>query len=97
MAAVWLYTSGEITSDGSSKDVEWDDNTRRAWYFHFFGLFWINAMFFACVQFVLIVGVAQWYFNHGTDASGTTQLSKGCCWTFRYHCGSLAFGSLILA
>lgn len=96
--AIYVYTIGDIeSSGGQGKRVHWDDTTKRAWYYHFFGLFWINAMFDACVSFIIIVSAATWYFSHGSDQEGSSEVYKGFKWIWRYHCGSLALGSLIIA
>jgi hypothetical protein len=98
VVAIFVYTIGEIKSTGGQgKQVEWEDATRRVWYYHFFGLFWINAFLDACVSFVIIVASSTWYFSHATDREGSAEVYKGFRWIWRYHCGSLAFGSLILA
>ena len=36
-------SNGKSTS-GQGREVDWEETTRRVWYYHFFGLFWINAM-----------------------------------------------------
>ncbi len=54
-------------------------------------------MLLAMGQFIIIVTVCVWYFSHGTDKEGSGGVIKAIWWTFRYHLGSLAFGSLILA
>lgn len=96
--AIYVYTIGDIeSSGGQGKRVEWDDTTKRAWYYHFFALFWVNAMFDACASFVIIVATATWYFSHGSEVEGSAEVYKGFRWIWRYHCGSLALGSLILA
>jgi hypothetical protein len=98
VVAIFVYTIGDIeSSSGQGKRVEWDDTTRRAWYYHFFGLFWINAFTDAFISFIIIVAAATWYFSHGTDREGSAETWKGFKWIWRYHLGSLALGSLILA
>lgn len=73
--AIYIYTIGEIeSSGGQGKRVTWDDNTRGAWYYHFFGLFWINAMFDACAAFIIIVAAASWYFSHNSDSEGSAEV-----------------------
>ena len=98
VVAIFVYTIGEIESTGGqAKRVKWEDSTRRVWYYHFFGLFWINAFLEACVSFLIIVAASTWYFSHATDREGSAEVYKGFKWIWRYHLGSLAFGSLILA
>jgi hypothetical protein len=96
--ACFIYTIGDIEgTDSGGKRVQWDDTTRRVWYYHFFGLFWINSFIDAFFSFVIIVATSTWYFSHGTEVEGSASVTKGFKWIFRYHFGSLALGSLIIA
>jgi len=84
--AIFVYTIGTIESNGGQgKTVEWEESTRRIWYYHFFGLFWINAMIDACISFIIIVASATWYFSHGTEIEGSAEVYKGFRWIWRYH------------
>ena len=96
---VYIYSVGEITGYGNTPfaSVKWDDNTRNVWYYHLFALFWVVAFFLAILQFVVAATAAQWYFTSGSDQSGSGSIMLSLWWTFRYHLGSLAFGSLLLA
>jgi hypothetical protein len=62
-----------------------------------FGLLWVAAMIISCTQFVIIVCACVWYFTSSSDTRGQASIGKGMKWMFRYHFGSLAFGSLLLA
>jgi len=64
------------------------------WYFIFGGL-WKNAFLEALCQFILASSVCIWYFSGGQKAHRPIGRSLHKAW--RYHLGSLAFGSLILA
>jgi hypothetical protein len=46
---------------------------------------------------VIATMAATWYFSHGSDSGGKPSLCKGIGWLCRYHMGSIAFGSLIIA
>ena len=54
-------------------------------------------MIIAISQFIIICAVCTWYFSHGGDKEGEAKVLRGLKWTFRFHFGSLAFGSAILA
>jgi hypothetical protein len=54
-------------------------------------------MIISCTQFVIIVCACVWYFTSSSDTRGQASIGKGMKWMFRYHFGSLAFGSLLLA
>jgi methyl coenzyme M reductase beta subunit len=45
----------------------------------------------------LAVAAATWYFSHSADSGGSASIFKGFKWILRYHLGSIAFGSLIIA
>ena len=55
----------------------------------------------AADQFGIICSSVTLYFSEKTVASvgsppGESDVSEGLWWTFRYHIGTLAFGSLLL-
>lgn len=95
---VYIYSIGDITQYNNTpfSSVDWDETTRNLWYYHLVALVWVTVFFLAIVQFVIAATAAQWYFSWGTDQSGSGSICKSLYWVFRYHLGSLAFGSLIL-
>jgi len=67
-----------------------------------FGFFWIISFLIACNEFVVIVSAITWYFSDKTiedddGIPGDSDVKYGFIWSVRYHMGSLAFGSFILA
>ena len=67
-----------------------------------FGIVWIICFLLSCNEFVIICSATTWYFSRkdipdDDGIPGDSDVSKGLWWTFRYHMGSLAFGSIILA
>lgn len=66
-------------------------------YYFVFGTLWVNALLQAIAIFVIASACAMWYYSHGPDATLDSPISGGFWMAFRYHFGSLAFGSLILA
>jgi len=63
-----------------------------------FGLIWIISFIVACNDFVIIVSSITWYFSKKTDeGDGSASICTGFKWIAKYHCGSLALGSFILA
>jgi hypothetical protein len=60
--------------------------------FQLFALFWMVAFFGACTEFVLGSSVAIWYFKQ-MDHPVMTSYKR----LARYHVGSIAFGSLLIA
>jgi Plasma-membrane choline transporter len=96
--SIYLYSSGEVEkSDGSFlPDVKWTSTTRYAWWFHLFALFYINAFLNAYNTFVLASSACIWYWKPSRDTP-ERPVYKSFFRAGRYHLGSLAFGSLIVA
>jgi hypothetical protein len=49
-ATIFIFSVGDIEQRDSGSAVatiEWDETTRRAYYFHFFGIFWLSAFLVA--------------------------------------------------
>jgi solute carrier family 44 (choline transporter-like protein), member 2/4/5 len=99
-ACLYLYSSGSLTSSSGTSpfaSVNWDNNARSAFYFEFFGILWVNAFLLALGQFILASSVCIWYFSVNSDSGPQRPISRSLWRAFRYHLGSIAFGSLILA
>lgn len=96
---IFLYSVGTFSQYGITPlpSVQWDETTKNLWYYHLFALFWIMAFILAWVQFVVAATAVQWYFSSSSDTAGSGSVCKSTYWSFRFHVGSLAFGSLILA
>jgi hypothetical protein len=67
-----------------------------------FGYFWIMAFLLSCNEFVIVVSAATWYFSDKDKPDddgipGDAEVWKGFVWIPRYHFGSLAIGSLLIA
>lgn len=107
----WLYGYICITSIGTitienqlsqEKDVAYGATVSNMLWIMIFGYFWIMAFILACNEFVIIVSAATWYFSDKTvedddGIAGDAEVYKGFTWIFRYHFGSLAMGSLLVA
>lgn len=103
VGTIYLYSVGDLEKRGDFPlaQVKWDENTRRAWYYNLFAILWILA-FILCLE-KLVVGAATsiWYFNQMPDGetaeAGKSPVRKAYYWAFRYHLGSVAFGSIFIA
>lgn len=62
-----------------------------------FGYLWMNAFIIGVTQFMISASVALWYFSCTSDANGKGSLMTGFYWVFRYHLGSIAMGSFLIA
>ena len=104
-ALLCVASIGPITVDSvalQTKDIEWDEKTTYAMWYMLFGFFWIMAFIISCNEFVVIVSAITWYYSDKTEPDddgipGDSDVKVGFWWSFRYHMGSLAFGSFILA
>ena len=68
----------------------------------YFGILWIIAFLMAANEFVTIVSTCTWYFSRkdipdDDGIPGDSEVWKGFWWSIRYHAGTLAFGSLLIA
>ena len=95
--SIFLYATGEF--DEGSKVIanfNWDAKIRYSWWFHLFSLFYMTATISAYASFIYSSSACIWYFTSekGIEAHPIrTSFKRG----IRYHFGSLAFGSLIIA
>lgn len=62
-----------------------------------FGTLWCNAFIQALGLFVVASACCLWYYSHGPAEGTAFPVLTSYKMALRYHFGSLAFGSLILA
>ncbi|KAJ8921441.1 hypothetical protein NQ315_003059 [Exocentrus adspersus] len=62
-----------------------------------FGFFWLVFFASAFAQMVLASVFAQWYWTFHKRSLPFFALTEAVCRTIRYHLGTIAFGSLIIA
>jgi uncharacterized membrane protein len=70
--------------------------TRHYLYIHAFAFLWVLAFVVGSSRFILVSSAAIWYFNRETTKSANPIMTS-IKWLLRYHPGSIAFGSLLLA
>ena len=96
--SIFLYATGEFDQEGSKviASFKWNSTIRYSWWFHLFALFYMTAVISAYSQFVYSSSACIWYF---TSEKGTEDniIRKSFKRGIRYHFGSLAFGSIIIA
>jgi len=64
----------------------------------FFSFLWNNAFLVALGQLVIAGACGIWFFTPHAEGKTKPRAVRGALWmAFRYHLGSLAFGSLIIA
>lgn len=103
---LWLFTAIYVFSVGTPTpregfefmtEIMWDKPTRWIFLYHLFGLFWINAFIIGCTQFIIGASACIWYYECTSDSKGRGTVGTGFKWLFRYHLGSVAFGSFCIA
>ena len=65
-------------------------------YFHGFSLLWNVSFLLAVSHFIIACSTCIWYFDPDQKIEKTPIL-KSWFWLIRYHLGTIAFASLILA
>ncbi|XP_014662558.1 PREDICTED: choline transporter-like protein 1 [Priapulus caudatus] len=65
------------------------------WYYIFGGL-WLVQFIIACQHMIIAGAVATWFFTRDKSKLGCP-IAASTCRLIRYHLGSVAFGSLIIA
>jgi len=107
-AAAWAVTSTYLMTMGTPAfkadsficTVKYDTHIGYVFWANLFGFFWIIAFIIAVQQFTIGATACMWYFRQGSDdasRSGGVSISQGICWCIRYHLGSIAFGSFLIA
>lgn len=101
--AIYLYTSGEAVPDNTSfiAAFEHRDETTYMFIYYLFGFFWLIAFCIAVEQFIIAAVTCMWYFSgQGSDdhqSQGSVSITLGVKWAMKYHLGSLAMGSFLVA
>lgn len=92
-SAANYVVSGDVFTSISS----YGDTALINFYVFLFGTLWCNAFIQAMGIFVIASACCFWYYSHGPDQETNFPIFRSYKMVFRYHFGSLAFGSLILA
>ncbi|KAJ3428598.1 ctl-like protein [Anaeramoeba flamelloides] len=65
--------------------------------YHFFGLLWTNAFIVALTQGTIAGAIASWYWTRDKNNIPGSPVKESFVRNCKYHLGSYAFGSLIIA
>ena len=79
------------------RDFTYDDQTTKIGWYLIFAYFWTSEFIVAIGQIVVAMAVAKWYFTRDKTTIGNATVWSSIRATFRYHTGTAAFGSLIIA
>ncbi|XP_052106583.1 choline transporter-like protein 1 [Mytilus californianus] len=111
--AAYIETSGNIVVAVSFSDIyvleipevnnstgivkyAMDDTMRYLRWYHIFGILWVSAFIVACQDMVIAGAIATWFFKRDKSQLGWPVLAS-IKRLIRYHLGSVAFGSFIIA
>ncbi len=107
---IWLFYAVHLASTGEIKEVElpttakvtmrqyeFDDTTTYLGWYLLFCLFWTIAFIQALGEIVISLCVAKWYFTRDKWSVGSGTVFKSIYDAMRYHLGTAAFGSFIIA
>jgi len=108
---IFLASDGEITKQ--SYEIDYNGVTQTVYYntltysqtaqqnlwFMFFCYLWTNNFIQACGMIIIAIAVSNWYFtsDEKKDEIGSSTVIRAYWLTVRYHMGTAAFGSLLIA
>lgn len=91
LASSTVPVTNGTTVIGYNKQKNYD----KMWWYHLFGLLWGSQFILASEQLIIASAVAMWYFSRDGGPRGAW--CQGVYRLVRYHLGSVALGSLIIA
>lgn len=100
VALLYLISAAPFAATGDvfTSITNLKDQALIEFYIFLFGTLWCNAFIQAVGVFVIASACCIWYYSHGANEDETNfPIFRSYKMVFRYHFGSLAFGSLILA
>eukprot|EP01016_Furgasonia_blochmanni_P055586 TRINITY_DN9332_c0_g1_i2.p1 TRINITY_DN9332_c0_g1~~TRINITY_DN9332_c0_g1_i2.p1 ORF type:complete len:660 (-),score=111.00 TRINITY_DN9332_c0_g1_i2:60-2039(-) len=98
ISAIYIYSLGEVHPPKTGYpfgSITLSSNQKGLVAYHLFGFFWINAFLISLSQFIIASSAGIWYFSK--DGGAHLPVTISIIRAFKYHLGSLAFGSLILS
>lgn len=101
--AFWLPTMALLCGTGDLQvkpksifmEVIWEENTKIYVWVLAFALLWGISFNFSQETFSIAAMSSSWYFDK--KFGNPISASLAVCWSFTYHVGTLAFGSLLIA
>ena len=82
---------------GDYREFVYTDNQYYAGWYMVFIYYWTSEFIVAIGQLVVAMAVSTWYFTRDKSSIGNTTVVSSMRRSFRYHAGTAAFGSLIIA
>jgi len=97
MSTSSIFSGVNMTASAAFKEADWG---KYVMFFHVFVALWGNAFVQGFMTMTIAGAVSSWYFTEPEDGikdTGKLPVPAACCRTIRYHLGSVAFGSGIIA
>jgi hypothetical protein len=79
------------------KEWVYTENQKYAGLYMLFIYYWTTEFVIAIGNLIVAMAVAFWYFTLERETIGNSTVFKSIRWSFGYHMGTAAFGSLIIA
>ena len=79
------------------KDLVFSANTKYAGFYMLFAWFWTSQFIVAVGQVIVALATSLWYFKRDINLIKNATFFRAVCLVLRYHLGTAAFGSLIIA
>jgi len=97
--SLWIFTSGDPAQDTDTGYITYKPDQFMTWmrWYHIFGLLWLTQFCVACQHLVIAGSVAGWYFSKDKGSVGVGTVLSAFYRLVRYHLGTAAFGSFIIA
>lgn len=95
---LYIVTTRNPVVDSSTNFVsfEQDDRMKGLFFYYLLGFIWVTQFILSCERFTISSAVALWYFTRDKTLLNSP-VSTSIFRLIRYHLGSLALGSLVIA
>ena len=102
-STLWIVSTGKLEDYPTGNDwnpkpfrsIEFEDGLTNKLWIQGFGLFWNIAFLLTLSNFIINGAVCFWY--HNASSNVEHPITTSLWWALRYHLGTIAFGSFILA
>jgi len=88
---------GGAMTEYTYKDFTYTTNTKYAFLYMLFCWFWTSQFIVALGQLSIALALVSWYFTHKKENVGNHNVLWAGKTALRYHAGTAAFGSLVIA
>jgi len=102
--AISIASTGDMTtwelptgSTASVRSWSYNDSLQNMGWFLLFAFFWTGAFIVHIGDIIIAHCVSTWYFTRDKSTIGSSIVPRSMCSMIRYHTGTAAFGSMILA